>query len=87
MYTDRRTVVLPEEPRPGKSKVKDTKRWCKGKVGREHEAEWVPLCTLWNSDTPQQREYDKERDRTCHFDVLYCHVCKKRIRLRETARN
>lgn len=33
---DFRATKVPETPGPGKGSRKDTKRWCKGKVGREH---------------------------------------------------
>ena len=37
---DARATKTPEpSPTPHKSR-KDTKRWCKGIVGREHKAEW-----------------------------------------------
>jgi hypothetical protein len=46
-YGDPRTVIVdpPSEPRT-KSK-KDTKKWCKGVVGREHRSVWVYTELLW----------------------------------------
>lgn len=36
---DARADKTPEHPRPQAVK-KNTKRWCKGRPGREHRAEW-----------------------------------------------
>lgn len=34
--------LMKDSPEVGKHRSKkDTKRWCKGKVGREHQLEWV----------------------------------------------
>jgi hypothetical protein len=37
---DQRENLIPEEPRPQRAR-KDTRHWCKGKVGREHTPELV----------------------------------------------
>ena len=37
---DPRDEPVPEEPRPQRAR-KDTKHWCKGKVGREHKPELI----------------------------------------------
>jgi hypothetical protein len=49
-----RTAVYPEPAEPRKSPGrKDTKRWCRGKVGAEHSREWIcdarfPLTGEWS---------------------------------------
>ena len=36
-----RTVVADPPDIPKRGSRKDTRRWCRGKVGREHRYEWV----------------------------------------------
>lgn len=67
---------VPETPHP--SSKKDTKRWCKGVVGREHQGEWVNLGVLRSSKTPQDYASD------LGFEWLVCQVCGRHIKLRES---
>lgn len=63
----KRTTWAGRRARRSKSK-KDTKKWCKGVVGREHVLTWKPLY-------PGSFFY-----RT--WEQQLCRVCGKRLRLR-----
>ena len=60
---DARADKTPERPRPRAAK-KDTKHWCKGKVGREHRGEW-----RWAKPYRFLRSWEKA-----------CAECDKRLR-------
>ena len=74
-YDRRRMQGDDEDPgKPGRKSYKDTKRWCKGKVGREHQPElmrpnrgWQSTCGLSVSETPQW---------VCNH-ILACTTCGK----------
>lgn len=75
---------------------KDTKRWCKGVVGREHKSVWVYSELLWAHRRgesiqepplpPIDRPERDERGRKIYYrDVancasLYCTVCQKQMK-------
>lgn len=61
---DARNVREPEKASVGGLRKKNTKRWCKGKVGREHK----PECIIPNGRTPS----DDTR-------VLACMACGKEL--------
>lgn len=99
-YGDPRTVITdpPEAPRT-KSK-KDTKKWCKGVVGREHKSVWVYTELLWShrplgetveesAIPPLDRPTHDARGRKIYYNhpwaTLYCTVCKKHIKYAEDA--
>lgn len=74
-YKVKKNKPIPEDPRKAPSK-KDTKHWCKGKIGREHKLAWIDhpgfMLTEW------QRDHNIEplklkRCSTCgkHFDVCW----------------
>ena len=64
-----------ERIRSGKSK-KDTKRWCKGKVGREHKFETFPF--------PIGMKLSPNREFNWLIDV--CAVCGKHVNWRRDAK-
>lgn len=63
---DQRQAKLPAIRPPGGSN-KDTKRWCRGKVGREHK----PVCIDYNDI--KKVNYFKG------WKVLVCEVCQKQL--------
>jgi hypothetical protein len=72
--SDRRRTDQDPERKP-KSK-KNTKRWCKGKVGREHVGEIV-LNPIWGkSDCGEVRWWP---GRWSCYHMLACKNCGKRI--------
>ena len=87
----------PEQPRT-KSK-KDTKKWCKGIVGREHKSVWVYIELVWGrraGETFQEQPippldrptHDARGNKIYYHDPLatkYCTVCQKHIKYAENA--
>ncbi len=67
---DARATKTDAPARPVAAK-KNTKRWCKGKVGREHKLECMKAPTLMLGDPP--------RDMHEHDRVLACTVCGKQL--------
>lgn len=65
-----RTVVppIPETPRPHAGK-KDTRRWCKGKVGVEHQKEWKPDNKYPFKEASPRMDY---RCTSCGKRFSYC---------------
>jgi len=57
--------IDPERERHGKNKRKDTKRWCRGKEGKEHQ----PITSRW---------FNLPCDRYCWHRMI-CSVCGKRL--------
>ena len=62
---DRKLPKFPEriKPKPGQ---KNTKRWCRGVVGREHKIKWVP----WPQTSGK------------YYEVEQCQVCFRQLKLR-----
>lgn len=82
-------VAIPDNVRPQRGK-KDTKRWCKGKVGREHTPETVRhhyySAPLFASKPCRWQEYwewrsgekVKLRDTRWHcYHAIQCSTCGK----------
>ena len=61
-----------EKQVPGHRAKKDTKRWCRGKVGREHEGEWKGYDEV-NNTTPS----NASRHRNLRY--LVCKRCQRHI--------
>ena len=91
---------IKEAPSDVKSKSKkDTKKWCKGVVGREHKSVWVYSELLWGhrrgeevTETPiPPLDRPKFNDRGHNiwyrdpWATKYCTVCKKHIKFAEDA--
>jgi hypothetical protein len=75
--SDRRRTDQDPERKP-KSK-KDTKRWCKGKVGREHVGEIV-YNPMWGNPVCGVSTWMKHSKRwSCHH-MDACKNCGKRLR-------
>lgn len=55
------------EIRPPSGSSKDTKRWCRGVVGREHQ----PQCVDWAKHTRSTLKVE--------WRVLVCTACKKQL--------
>lgn len=66
-----RDCVLEGECRPRHASRKSTARWCKGKVGREHEWVWVNEQTLSNTSRHPRFHPAVERQ------TQVCTRCKK----------
>ncbi len=63
-FKKKKNKPLPEEPKPSHSK-KDTKHWCKGKVGREHKLEWIDAPNQHYSEWMRQHDIERYKIRTC----------------------
>lgn len=69
----RKFIDPPEESKSlsaaKKSKKKDTKLWCKGKIGREHVTEWKPNrhCGLRTMRLGKNNEFN--------YEILVCINC------------
>jgi hypothetical protein len=57
------------DPRPVQSNKKDTKRWCRGKVGVEHQGK----CMLWRKWTTYPEGQEKRSYE------LVCAECSRRL--------
>lgn len=71
-----RLGIPDEEASNGPARKKDTKKWCKGKVGRPHKL----VCKKWSdvvSQTPQDStSHIRWRD---NYRVLICERCSKQV--------
>ena len=76
---DRRDGAIPDVPKPSPGK-KDTKRWCKGKVGREHTPEITLRHNLKCYPMPEWakglRFYRSKLSWWCHHERI-CTTCGK----------
>lgn len=66
---ERQTKVPVIRP-PGSSK-KDTKRWCRGKVGVDHK----PVCIDYNDHKHTRYRFDVGKE----WKILICSECKKEL--------
>lgn len=64
---------VPDEPRKTHAK-KDTKRWCKGKVGREHNLEWIDWPNECYTNWMKVRNIERCKVRACT-------VCNKQFEI------
>lgn len=64
---DERQTAVPDIRPPAKSKSKDTKKWCRGKVGTEH----APECVDYN--TYKRTTFAPE------WRLLVCKNCGKEL--------
>lgn len=69
-HEDDVTVVV----RSGKSTRKNTKRWCKGKVGREHVLEWGK--DHWFMSHKYGCRWMKDWDGAIKYRCYHTRVCK-----------
>lgn len=68
---DKRATKSPQDERPvGRARKKDTRRWCKGKEGREHAIVWVRYNTVHRSTLPAN--WLIQRCRVCHRVFEWC---------------
>lgn len=65
---DERQTKVPNIRAPNGSR-KDTKRWCRGVVGREHK----PVCVSYNELKHSDASYPKE------WRVLVCETCRREM--------
>lgn len=73
---DERHTKNPDEPEKGTPKLpkkKDTKRWCKGKVGVEHQLKCYSYDELKNKNSSLAGSFGKD------WKILACTVCGKEI--------
>lgn len=69
---------------PKHSNKKNTKKWCKGKVGREHVTEWKLAC-----DVLRYRSVTTEKDRESYrqskwaTEIQVCTTCEKHLKWRK----
>lgn len=54
--------------RPPSSSSKNTKRWCRGVVGREHQSKWVSY-----------NEANRTTFAPANWKILQCEVCRKQL--------
>jgi hypothetical protein len=74
----------PEVSRKTPSKKKDTQRWCKGKIDREHDftstdyySKFTNRCNNCNMsisrvDKEVRARYDKEFAKRCELEIKWC---------------
>jgi hypothetical protein len=78
-----RECVQEGECRPRHASKKSTAKWCKGKVGREHQWEWIATSKLPNATrsremTPERlAAHLKEYGLGCCDEVQWCTACQK----------
>lgn len=80
IYKIKKSEPLPEEPKPRPVK-KDTKHWCKGKVGREHKLEWIDWPNEHYSKWHADRGIERCKVHACtvcgkHFEICWNSVWK-----------
>lgn len=91
-YGDARTVVAPPPDQPKHASKKNTKRWCRGKVGQEHDVEVKAFDELnCPPNTPQNiqrlaeiREHRQTSEAAGNrwiprYDVLVCRACGRHL--------
>lgn len=94
-YSSERTPLGDPPAEPKHISKKNTKRWCKGKAGQEHDIQRVPWDEYhWPPNNPQAVERLKEwrkraaEDRAAGrrgilfgdiSDILVCKICKKQL--------
>jgi hypothetical protein len=69
----RRSKAPSDTPRPRSSK--DTKRWCRGKEGVEHQAKCVSYLESKNEPPPQPGSLDVR----ARWRTLLCAVCGRHL--------
>lgn len=62
--------AVPEQPKH-KPKRKDTKKWCRGRVGKEHKLEWKTYEEVKHSSWCAKGD--------SNWFILMCTVCNKQI--------
>jgi hypothetical protein len=62
------------DPRPATGSSKNTKRWCGGKVGREHQTK----CVKYN-DVKRSHLAGLENSTSRHWRILICATCGKEL--------
>ena len=72
-YSIKKNKPIPEEPKP-RSNKKDTKHWCRGKVGRTHKLEWIN----WPNEHYSKWHADRGVE---HCKVRACTVCGKQFEI------
>lgn len=66
-----------EEDKVKSRNKRDTKKWCRGKVGVEHQWEWINTSKL-----PNRTQFPGDTYLS-HFEVQYCHKCGKQGKLKQ----
>lgn len=92
-YSSERTPLGDPPAVPKHRSKKDTKRWCGGKPGLEHDGKWMSYEDLWTPpNTPQNIELREERRKRreadphayhSRFEVQVCQRCGKKMKLRD----
>lgn len=72
-------VDVPDEPRPQRGR-KNTKRWCKGKVGREHQPETVVNHQYTTSNWTECHESRWMPNHWSCRHAVQCTVCGKYVK-------
>lgn len=67
---ERNTAGDEDELSAGKAKKKNTRRWCKGKEGREHQIVWVRYNSVHRSTLPSN--WLIQRCKVCHRTFEWC---------------
>ena len=67
------------ETKPVGNKRKNRKKWCKGKVGVEHQPVCMDFHKVKNDYTQHQPFKDKCYSTSDHWRVLVCAVCGKEL--------
>jgi hypothetical protein len=68
--------TVPDPPETSKqSRIKNTRRWCRGKVGVEHVLEWLPYDTVKNHVPGHPGLFARRR----LWRIQICTVCRKEL--------
>lgn len=64
-----RTVIPPAPEQPKSGSKKNTRKWCRGRVGVKHQLEWMLDQTKFK---PLRDPWMELRCTTCHKKFSYC---------------
>lgn len=72
--TTRRELNSYAEPRRQSGRSKNTRRWCRGKIGRDHQTK----CVKYN-DVKRTNLATLENSTSRYWRILICTVCGKEL--------
>lgn len=83
-WTGERAPIPPPPCEPKGGSKKNTKRWCGGKVGREHQPKWQTMAeTHGRLNTPQGREQEAAWIASGHgvsqWRISVCQCCGRHL--------
>jgi DNA-binding XRE family transcriptional regulator len=66
MHRSRRKLKNKEREEPKEFNIRDTRRWCKGVMGREHDYRWLPAAGYRRSHITDLVWTEEKRCTNCH---------------------